>query len=139
MHRWLQLLGFKHEQQKKYYFVDGHETPETKQYRKVYVKEILEMEKRMHRWIQLSVSDALEITKKHTFMYESGYFYTDKQTGEKMVEYHVDACNYFHTLMENSRFGGNLSVCFPENEKRLYCLDTTNAYSNSISLPTKGG
>ena len=77
------------------------------------------MEKRMHRWIQLSVSDALEITKKHTFMYESGYFYTDKQTGEKMVEYHVDACNYFHTLMENSRFGGNLSVCFPENEKKI--------------------
>jgi hypothetical protein len=31
---WMRLLGFKYEPQKKCYYVDGHEKPETKAYRK---------------------------------------------------------------------------------------------------------
>ena len=45
MYRWLRALGFRYQARKKYYFVDGHETKDTKQYRKSYVKEMLELEK----------------------------------------------------------------------------------------------
>ena len=72
----------------------------------------------MHRWIQISVLDAKKYKDEDGLIYEAGYFYTDDSTGTSMVEYHVDSCPKFHELMENSQFGGNLSVTFtPTPEK----------------------
>ena len=42
MHFWLGLLGFRYEGWKKYYFVDGQENKDTKQYWKNYIKTMLE-------------------------------------------------------------------------------------------------
>jgi hypothetical protein len=42
IYRWMCLLGFKYEPQKKCYYVDGHEKPETKAYRKKFVKRYFE-------------------------------------------------------------------------------------------------
>ena len=38
IYRWMNILGFKYEQRKKGYYVDGHEKPATVEYRKLFVK-----------------------------------------------------------------------------------------------------
>lgn len=76
--------------------MDGHENKDTKQYWKNYVKTILELEIRIHRWVQVSTANAKKYKEKHGLLYESGYFYKDVQTGEDMVAYQIDACNEFN-------------------------------------------
>jgi hypothetical protein len=39
--RWMGRLGFKYETRQKTYYVDGHEKPETKKYRKTMVSQYL--------------------------------------------------------------------------------------------------
>ena len=41
VYRWLKLLGFTYEVQRKGYYVDGHEKPATITYRKDFVKKYL--------------------------------------------------------------------------------------------------
>ncbi len=55
--RWMRRLGFKYEVCQKCYYVNGHEKPETKKYRKTMVSEYLKCELRMHRWIQLPLEE----------------------------------------------------------------------------------
>ena len=57
-----------------------------------------------------------------------------------MVEYHVDACDEFQEKMNReTRFGGTLSVRFPEEEKNLLHSDMMNASLNNIYLPRNHG
>jgi hypothetical protein len=56
MYRWMRLLGFKYEVRKRCYYVDWHEKPETKVYRKKFAKRYFEDEKLMHRWIQIELT-----------------------------------------------------------------------------------
>ena len=51
MYWWLNLLGFRYKDRKKYYFVNSHGKEDTKQYRKDCVKIILKLEQRMYRWV----------------------------------------------------------------------------------------
>ncbi len=53
IHRWMGLLGFKYETRQKCYYVNGHEKPDTKAYRKKFERHYFEYEKLMHRWIQI--------------------------------------------------------------------------------------
>ena len=48
--------------------------------------------------------------------------YLDATTNTRMVEYHIDACEKFHELMEDSEFGGNLSKNFEEGTKSVIVL-----------------
>ena len=98
MYRWLHLLGFRYKARKKYYFVKGHETPDTKQYRKSFVKTMINLKKRMYHWTQISEEDTKKYSEKNRLLLESGKFYTDKNN-KKMVEYHVDPCSVFHDLL----------------------------------------
>ena len=85
MYRWLKILGFKYEAIKKYYFVDGHKTEETKQYRKLRVQDMVALETRMYWWAQMPVAKAKEHEEKYGLVYESGYFYTDKEQMRKWL------------------------------------------------------
>ena len=40
-----------------------------------------------------------------------------------MVEYYADACEIFHDLMKNNKYGENLSVYIPEGEKQVIMLE----------------
>ena len=115
-------MGFKYEVRKKYYFVDGHEKDDTKRYRKKFCKEMLELEKRQYRWIQISEDQAKEYEEKYGLIRACGEPYLDATTNTRMVEYHIDACEKFHELMEDSEFGGNLSKNFEEGTKPVIVL-----------------
>lgn len=106
----MRALGFKYEARKKYYFVDGHEKEGTIKYRTEYVREMLNLEQRMYRWIQLKQTEVAMYGEKHGLLTSTGYNYTCPLTGEPMVEFHVDACEEFHKVMKETMWGGNLSV-----------------------------
>ena len=63
IYKWLKLLGIKHKSQRKGYYVDGNEKPETVDYRNNYVQRYLMNERHMYHWIQIpeEESNALEI------------------------------------------------------------------------------
>ena len=92
----------------------------------------------MHRWIQVSVEEAKQLQEKHKFLFKSGHFYTDEQTGKEMVEYHVNTCEHFHTMLQDSNFGGNLSVNFPANEKPIVLLGHDECIFKQFQFTNKG-
>ena len=53
--RWMHATGFRHRNRSKYYFVDGHEKPETLAYRPVFTKRYLANEVQAYCWIQLTL------------------------------------------------------------------------------------
>jgi hypothetical protein len=121
--RWMRRLGFKYEPRRKCYYVDGHEKPETKKYRKTMVSEYLKNELRMYRWIQLPLTELKELEEMLEIQIGSGHNYTNQQTNVEMVELHVDSHPSFHEKMnETTLFGGNLSVRMPPNTKPLICF-----------------
>jgi hypothetical protein len=93
IYKWICNIGFKYEVRRKCYYVDTHEKPENRRFRKNFAKEYLQMEKRMHRWIQMSVQDydhllcRLERTKQE--VNTNGYRYNNVDNVE-MIEFHVD-------------------------------------------------
>ena len=118
----MRALGFKYEARKKYYFVDGHEKEGTKRYRKKYVKELLRLEKRMYRWIQIKRDNIKKYEKDYDLLPNCGFYYPDKVTGEKMAKFYVDLCDKFQDKMKESEYGGNLSVRFSEGKKPIIMI-----------------
>jgi len=119
VYRWMQKLGFKYEPRRKGYYVDGHEKPATIEYRKQFVTRYLAYEQRAHRWIQIPLSEALELEDKKMIPKNSGYRYEDDH-GESMVELHIDSCQIFEEKAnKETKFGGWLSVRKAEEEKPL--------------------
>jgi hypothetical protein len=49
IYRWMRLLGFKYETRQRCHYVDGHEKPDTKAYRKKFVRRYFGYDKLMHR------------------------------------------------------------------------------------------
>ena len=120
IYRWMRRLGFKYEVRRKIYYVDGHEKPETKKYRKRMVRAYLDNELRMHRWIQLPKSGLRDLEEDLEIKLGNGHEYTDLQTDIEMVELHVDLHPSLHERMNaTTMFGGNLSVRKPPNTKPL--------------------
>ena len=115
---WMHALGFRYEKQAKTYYTDGHEKVGTVRYRWKFIARYLLMEKRMHRWIQITKSEAMELAKEYPILTLVGYDYKDN-TGQEMVEYHVDTINLFQERMKDNRFGGNLSVRKDANVRPL--------------------
>ena len=107
---WLHALGFRYEEHRKNFYVDNHEDPATVRYRWKFVARYLLVEKRAHRWIQITKSEMLSLSKEYPVLLKVGYEHTDKESNEEMVEYHVDTIPLFQERMENVKFGGNLSV-----------------------------
>jgi hypothetical protein len=90
-YRWMLLLGFRHETRRKGYYVDGHERKATIEYHWDFCARYLSLEKQMFRWIQVPLEEAEQLQTLGKVANGSGYKYIDELTGERMVEYHVDA------------------------------------------------
>jgi hypothetical protein len=123
IYRWLDRLGFKYEPRRKCYYVDGHERPETKVYRRNFIKRYLEHENRMHRWIQFTIDEIEEMEQLEQIGKGLGFRYTNELTGIDMVEFHVDDHpSFLDRTSASTRFGGHLSVRKPPNAKPLICF-----------------
>lgn len=59
---WLHALGFRYEEHRKNFYVDNHEDPATVRYRWKFVERYLLVEKRAHRWIQITKSEMLSLS-----------------------------------------------------------------------------
>jgi hypothetical protein len=121
--RWMRRLGFRYDNTKKTFYVDGHERPDVVVHRNWYTTEYLSvLEPRCFRWIQLSKRDAEKLKADHNIETtdERGYHYTD-DNGVEMVEYHVDDYDFLHGLAKEMgyKFGGTLSVRMPDGVKPL--------------------
>ena len=111
VYRWFHRLGFKYEARKKGYYVDTHEKPETVVYCRHFLKRYLAYEIRMHRWVQLPLSQLKQMEERKEIATGLGYHYKDDQTKLDMVEFHVDEHVSFQDLASTTgMYGGNLSV-----------------------------
>jgi hypothetical protein len=105
------------------YYVDGHEKPETKKYRKMMVSRYLENELQMFRWIQLPLAKIRDLQAPKEIQIGNGHHYTDPETKIEMDELHVDSHEAFHEKMNSTTsFGGNLSIRKPPNTNPLICF-----------------
>ena len=104
VYRWLRLLGFNYEAQRKGYYVDGHEKPETVTYQKEFVKKYLTEEVQMFRWIQIEQEEVEKLESEGKIPNNTGYRYNHPSTGVPMVEFHVDTCAFFQRKMNSDNF-----------------------------------
>ncbi|KAL7532560.1 hypothetical protein ACHAWF_008635 [Thalassiosira exigua] len=127
VYKWMEALGFKYEARRKHFYVDGHEKPEVKKYRKGFVKRYLEREVRMHRWLSLPAYEVRQMIADGELEENQGYQYTDSN-GEQLIEFHVDD---HETFIERGAqlhpFGGNLSVRKPAGRKPLIVVGQDEA------------
>jgi hypothetical protein len=138
IYRWMRLLGFKYEQRRKCYYVDGHEKPETKAYRKKFVRRYFEYERMMHRWIQMELIDKLKLEEEEGIELAHGYQYVDPKTKVMMVEFHVDDHHSFQDKMNSTtRFGGNPSIQKPIDKKNIICFGQDEAIMKQYCFTTK--
>ena len=115
--RWMHCLGCKYDSRRKSFYVDTHEAEETKIYRKKSGKNYLELEARMHRYVQLTSSQVDKYVEKHGLIRGGGCCYFDIAKQQNMYEYHVDACDAFlEDLTSHMEFGGNLSFKFGKSK-----------------------
>jgi hypothetical protein len=120
VYRWLRLLGFNCEAQRKGYYVDGHEKPDTVTYQKDFVKKYLMEEVQIFCWIQIEQEEAERLGKMGEIPKNTGYHCNHPVTGTSMVEFHVDTCDYFQRKMnEENAFGGPPSVRRDKSKKTM--------------------
>ena len=144
--RWMKALGFVYGIRKKTYYVDNHENPMNQSDRREFVTTFLHLERRTHRWIQISRSKLESILRNPTdenekklyefSPFDHGYAYTNED-GEEMREYHVDDNPYFMDLgnAAPNGYGGNLSVRMKPCEKPalIWGQDETVMHQNRFS------
>ena len=112
--RWMHYLEFKHLRRSKGYYVDGHERKDVVKYRRRFCKRYLTVyEPRCLRWIQLKRSEVLETESIDASW---GYAYKHGQTGEEMLEYHIDDV---HDVAELQERIATMSVRAPLNSSPI--------------------
>jgi hypothetical protein len=117
---WMQKLNWRYSNRKKTYYVDGHERPAQKQHRREFCeKYLMEWERRSHRWVQMTKDELLACKEGGEMKNTTGYEYTCEDSGEEMVELHVDTCTYTVNKGNERTYGGNLSVRFPISHPAL--------------------
>ncbi|CAJ1943688.1 unnamed protein product [Cylindrotheca closterium] len=132
VYRWMRRLRYKYEVRKKCYYVDNHEKPENKRYRKKFIKRYLTLELRVYRWIQFSDAEyngfCSENCKLEEQLKSKGFRYCNDDPKNctlttDRIEFHVDDHNKFWKKMLNDKvkFGRNMSVC-ARGEKPLICF-----------------
>jgi hypothetical protein len=144
---WILKLGFSYDVVVKSYYVDGHEKVDTVRYRWKFIDRYLTIERRMHRWIQMTEEES----KQHEGIGEdkvvpgSGYRYRgiDPNANEEadMVEYHVDALPKFQEIVdasgERGKYGGWLSVRMNPGERPVVCIGQDEAIFKQYIFTTK--
>ena len=155
--RWMREAGFRYERYKKTYYVDKHEDPDVIKYCNTYLEESFSDELYEHCWIQLPkklylvqcLSKKLQNLGKHHSVKKqkttlenvsnkiSKYnkqvrSFEYNEDGREMIELHVDdvyACDNDEDkyLPKLPKFGGNLSVRFPDGAKPRLVLGQDEA------------
>lgn len=135
---WMHTLGFVYKPRKKSYFVDAHEREDVVKDRHAFIKEFLDLEFRMHRWIQLEEDDgALQIMYGDTLTEEEGHKYISDD-GITMIEFHVDDHKMLTELANNKYpFGGNLSVRRPADLKPLIAFGQDEAIMKQYQFTSR--
>ena len=114
IYNWMNKFGFKYQPRRKTFYVDGHERPETVEYRKGYITRYLKNEIRCHRWIQIPLQRVENLEKKYIdFNRIDGFEY--KQDNLTFFEFHIDYHDTFESEWQQlgisqPKFGANLSV-----------------------------
>jgi hypothetical protein len=138
IYRWMRLLGFKYEMRQRCYYVNGHEKPDTKAYRKKFVRRSFGYDKLMHRWIQIELTKKQKLEEQEGIDMPHGHHYVYPTTQLKMVELHVnDHHSSQDTMNTTTTFGGNLSVRFPEGRKPLICFGQDEAIMKQYCFTSK--
>lgn len=126
--QWMHKLGFKYEERRKCFFVDSHEREDVVRDRNAFVADSLAKDLRQHCWLQKRADDE-DLVK----LYEDGQLnrnqgYRFERGGEEWIEFHVDDHkSFFDWGNENCKYGGELSVRFPEGQKPLIRLGQDEA------------
>ena len=117
---WMNRLKFKFSPRRKTYYVDGHEAPDTVQYRKKYILKYIEDEFRCFRWIQLSEEEVKILEDKDgQFSRKMGYEYNN-DNGQPFFEFHVDDHDSFQQRCNiETVFGRHLSIRKPQHLKPI--------------------
>ncbi len=119
--------------------MDGHEREVTVNYRWRFVQRYLTYERRMFRWIQIPLDEALELEEAGRIPKHAGYHYNHPENGEAMVEYHVNTSNLFQERMsKETTYGGNGSVRYDEEGRMLIIWGHDEAIIKQFTLTTKG-
>jgi hypothetical protein len=135
--RWMHRLGFKHCEQRKGYYVDGHERSDVKESRKIFCEiYLMDIEPRCLRWIHVSQRE-LETT--HNVLHaEFGYRYLN-DTGEVYVEFHID-----YVASQNNEDvdllldrDPKMSVRAPVNSKPVEIFGQDESVFSQFMFPTK--
>ena len=64
VYRWMGRLAFLYSERWKCYYVDNHEHPENKKYRRAFIKRYFEYELSAHRWIQIPKTEAIAMIER---------------------------------------------------------------------------
>ena len=131
--RWVYYLGFKQDNFKKSYYVDGHEHPSQIAHRNKFTNQYLtDLEPRSHRWVQIP-KDVYEATiaSLPTRPLACGYEYENE-----MLEFHVDDhdCLQEYATHLWPEFGGTLSVRHPENSRPLIIFGQDESVFSQFSF-----
>jgi hypothetical protein len=130
VNKWMHALNFSYKPRKKNYYVDNHERPDIKLYRKGFVRRYLEdYEIRCFRWMQITDAEREEkgLKKEHGFAHQH-------LDGSTWYEYHVDDHPDWMTPLQHLPFGGNLSVRKPPDVKPLIILGQDEAIFRQFLL-----
>ena len=137
VYRWMGQLGFLYSERRKCYYVDNHEHPENKKYRRTFLKRYFEYELRAHRWIQIPKMEAIAMVERGQICNGQGYKYIVNEL--TMVEFHVDDSIIFQDRMEQTtKFGGNLSVRKPVDKKPLFIIGQDKCIFKQYIFTKKG-
>jgi hypothetical protein len=136
VYKWLHRLGFSYSANKKTYYVDSHEKPETVKYRSKFLRRYEAYELRAHRWFQIPLSRYNAMVAKGEVCEKSGYEYKNAQ-GDNFVELHVDDCLHIEAEINLLQFAGNLSVRKPTGVKPVMILGQDESIFKQYCIPTK--
>ena len=93
---WMKAVIFKYCDRKKNYFCDRYEDESNVEYRKEFIEDYLNHEKRMYHWVHVEEHVAIELEKKTELVEDIGIKF-DKNK-KKFREYHVDTHPMFASL-----------------------------------------
>jgi hypothetical protein len=113
--RWLQLMGYKYDENRCCYYTDGHEREDiVKDRNKLFLVEYFKLERRAHRWVQFTEEKANELEEtlsKPPLQKNVSYSYITADD-VRMREYHLDTSKAFGDFVSanNKQYGGDLSA-----------------------------
>ena len=111
--RWMIVLGYEYDENKKCYYTDGHERPDVVADRNDrFLLEYFRLEKCAHRWAQLKEVEAVYLENNSNNYPKHCYYSYISDEGISMREYHIDTHKALFAFVSDStsHFGGNLSV-----------------------------